>query len=163
MASRYQSGGPAWFMSEFGATASPSLLASVTAIADHDLLGWTYWSWRFYADPTGSAAEALVMADGQLRSTAFVLSEVYPEAVAGTPLSMAFDPGTRRFSFTYRAAAALGAPTVIQVPVQIQYPSGYCAAVTGGRVTSRPTAVLLLIRANGSRTVRVDVRPGHCQ
>ncbi len=163
MASKHQPGGPAWLMSEFGATASPSLLSSVTALADHDLLGWAYWSWRYYADPTGSAAESLVMANGKLRSTASWLSRVYPEAVAGTPVSMGFDPGSRRFTLTYRSAAAARGPTVVQVPVRVQYPAGYCATVTGGLVTSRPTAALLVIQSGGSRTVHVDLRPGRCR
>lgn len=162
MASKQQPGGPGWLMSEFGATASPRLLTSVTALADRNLLGWAYWSWRYYADPTGSAAESLVMADGRLRSTASVLSRVYPEAVAGTPSSMAFDARARRFSFAYRPDLTSVLPTVIQVPVQVQYPSGYCAAVTGGRATSRPTAPLLSVRATGPGTVHVTVRPGHC-
>jgi len=163
MRSRYQPGGPAWFMSEFGATADRRLLSSLTAIADHDLLGWAYWSWRYYADPTGSAAEGLVTANGELRSTAYVLSRVYPQAVAGRPLAMRFDPTTRRFSFTYRPERSIRAPTVIEVPVQVQYPFGYCTVATGARVTSRATATLLVIRNERSRTVRVTLRPGRCQ
>jgi endoglycosylceramidase len=162
MRSTAQPRGPGWFMSEFGATADPTLLSSLTAIADRDLLGWSYWSWRYYSDPTGSAAEALVMADGRLRSTAHVLSRVFPEAVAGTPLSMSFDPTTRAFAFTYRADPSVAAPTVVRVPVEVQYPSGYCARVTGGRITSRPTAPLLLVRATTARTVHVDLGPGRC-
>jgi endoglycosylceramidase len=163
MRSSYQRNGPAWLMSEFGATSNPTLLGSLTAIADHDLLGWTYWSWRYYADPTGSAAEALVMADGRLRSTARVLARVYPEAVAGTPLSMSFDPAKRTFTLAYRSGRAIHSPTVIQVPVQVQYPSGYCAKVTGGAATSAPTAPLLTVRSTGSGVVHVTVHPGHCQ
>lgn len=163
MASSYQRGGPAWFMSEFGATSDPALLSPLTAIADRDFLGWTYWSWRYYADPTGSAAEALVMADGRLRSTARVLSRVYPEAIAGTPLSMRFDPTTGAFSLAYRPDRAIAAPTVIQVPVQVHYPSGYCAAVRGGRIVSRRTARLLLVRPSSARTVHVSIRAGRCR
>ncbi len=160
---QYAPGGTGWFMSEFGATSDPGLLKSVTAIADQDLLGWAYWSWRYYADPTGSASEGLVMADGKLRSTAFVLSRPYAEATAGTPLSMHFSPGTRRFAFAYRARAAIRAPTVIEVPVDVQYRAGYCATVSGARITSDPTTPLLVIQASRSGIVHVRVRPGRCR
>ena len=60
---------------------------------DAQQVGWTYWAWKYYGDPTGSADESLVMADGRLRSTAFVLSRTYPQAVAG---SRSFSTSPRR-------------------------------------------------------------------
>ena len=66
---------------------SPALLTSITADLDAAEVGWAYWAWKYYGDPTGSAAESLVMADGHLRSTALVLSRTYPQAVAGVPVS----------------------------------------------------------------------------
>ena len=96
MASAAQPGGPAWFVSEFGATSSSRLLSSITANMDAQQVGWAYWAWKYYGDPTGSAAESLVMADGRLRSTARVLSQTYPQAVAGVPISFGFSPSTER-------------------------------------------------------------------
>ena len=163
MASARQRGGPAWFMSEFGATSDAALLSSITAQADAKLLGWTYWSWRFYADPTGSAAESLVMADGKLRSTASVLSRVYPEAVAGTPLAMTFDPSTGRFSLTYRAARhGPRGPTEVVVPTEVHDRGGYCPTASGAVVISRPTSPLLLLRNRGPGIVRLSIRAGRC-
>ena len=78
MASARQPGGPAWLVSEFGATASPALLTSITAALDDEKVGWAFWAWKYYDDPTGSAAESLVMADGRLRSTALVLGPHLP-------------------------------------------------------------------------------------
>jgi hypothetical protein len=78
MASAAQPGGPAWFVTEFGATSNPAPVTNVTADLDAAEVGWTYWAWKYYGDPTGSAAESLVMADGRLRSTAMVLSRTYP-------------------------------------------------------------------------------------
>ncbi len=162
MASPHQHGGPAWFMSEFGATADPSLLSSITAHADEKLVGWAYWSWRFYADPTGSAAEALVMEDGRLRSTVQVLSRVYPEAVAGTPISMSFDPLTGRFALEYRPGPRVRATTVVVVPMQVHFPHGYCPAVSGAKVVSGPTCPLLQLRNTGTGIVRLTIRAGRC-
>jgi endoglycosylceramidase len=162
LATTRQRAGPAMFMSEFGATSDASLVSSVTGEADLHLVGWTYWTWRYYSDPTGSAAESLVMAGGRLRSTALALSGVYPVAVAGTPLSMSYDPSTNRFELTYRADRSIHAPTVIDVPTQIHYAGGYCAVARGARVVSRAASPLLRLRNTGARLVFVVVDPGSC-
>src|SRR5579875_293940 len=70
MASRAQPGGPAWFMSEFGATRNVDLMARLTSYADLLQLGCAYWSWKYYDDPTGSSHEALASSTGQLEPTA---------------------------------------------------------------------------------------------
>lgn len=157
-------GGPAWFVSEFGATRSPLLVASITAKMDAEQVGWAYWSWKYYGDPTGSAAESLVMADGRLRSTAYVLSRVYPQAVAGTPLRFSFSPETDVFDMAYVPNHRIQAPTLIFVPTQVHYRHGYCARTTGASVTSARGSDLLQVRNDrkGSR-VTVEVTPGQCK
>jgi endoglycosylceramidase len=163
MASAKQPGGPAWFVSEFGATDSPGLLTALTTYADAEHVGWTYWAWRYYDDPTGSGSEALLRVDGTLRPTARVLSRTYPEAIAGRPVTMTFDPATARFRLTYRPARAHGAPTVIFVPTSIHYPRGYCSRVSGGSVTSaRDSELLTVANARRARLVTVTVAPGRC-
>ncbi len=57
-------------MSEFGASGDPSLLHTLTADANEQFLGWTFWAWKYFDDPTGSSDEALVDANGQLKPTA---------------------------------------------------------------------------------------------
>ena len=163
MASVPQPGGPAWFVSEFGATSSPLLAASITAKMDAEQVGWAYWSWKYYGDPTGSAAESLVMADGRLRSTASVLSRVYPQAVAGTPLRYSFSPQTDVFDMEYVPNHRIHAPTLIFVPTLVHYRHGYCARTTGASVTSARGSDLLVVRNDrtGSR-VTVEVTPGRC-
>ncbi|HTU37628.1 MAG TPA: cellulase family glycosylhydrolase [Acidimicrobiales bacterium] len=163
MASPYQPGGPAWFVTEFGATSDPALIASVTAQMNAEQVGWTYWAWKYYGDPTGSADESLVMADGRLRSTALVLSQVYPQAVAGTPVSFAYSPLSDVFTMAYLPNHRVHAPTVIFVPTELHYQHGYCATVRGARVTSGAGSdhlVLQNARAGGRVTVRVA--PGRC-
>ena len=163
MASVRQPGGPAWFVSEFGATSSPLLVASITAKMDAEQVGWAYWSWKYYGDPTGSAAESLVMADGRLRSTADILSRVYPQAVAGTPRRFSFSPQTDVFDMAYVPNHHIHAPTLIFVPTQLHYRHGYCARTTGARVTSARGSDVLQVRNDrtGSR-VTVEVTPGPC-
>lgn len=163
MASPAQRDGPAWFVTEFGATSDPSLLTSFTAAANAHLVGWAYWAWKYYADPTGSAAESLVMADGRLRSTARVLSQTYAEAIAGRPTSMTFDPTSGAFTLRYVPNHSVHAPTVIFVPVAVHYPVGYCARVSGAAVTSAPGAPLLTVQNRPrSHSVRVTVAGGRC-
>ncbi len=53
IASSKQPAGPAWFMSEFGATISEPLMERLTANADQLELGWTYWAWKYYRRPDG--------------------------------------------------------------------------------------------------------------
>lgn len=163
MASRVQPGGPAWFVSEFGATSSPSLVGSFTAQADARLVGWAYWSWKYYRDPTGSSREALVMSNGRLRSTAQVLSQTYPEAIAGTPVAMSFSPSTGAFRLVYRPNHQVRAPTLIVVPTRMHYTSGYCARSSGATVISRPGSRLLeAVNQPGARSVSITVAGGAC-
>ena len=128
MASATQAGGPGWFVTEFGASSDPQLLASITAAMDARQVSWAYWTWKYYGDPTGSAAESLVMADGRLRSTALVLSRAYPEAIAGTPVHFAFSAATDLFDMTYVPNHHIHAPTLVFVPTALHYSRGYCAA-----------------------------------
>jgi endoglycosylceramidase len=139
------------------------LLANVTATLDARQVGWIYWSWKYYGDPTGSASESLVMSDGRLRSTAWVLSRTYPEAVAGRPTAFSFSPDTGAFSLSYEPNHRVHAPTVIFVPTAIHYPHGYCASVTGGVVVSRLGSDLLEVQnASVGHRVVVRVTAGAC-
>jgi endoglycosylceramidase len=163
MASQAQPGGPAWFVSEFGATSSPSLVESFTSQADARLVGWAYWSWKYYQDPTGSSLEALVTSTGRLRSTAQVLSETYPEAIAGTPVSMSFDDATGTFQLVYKANDRVRAPTVIFVPIQRHYANGYCARSSGATVISKPGSGLLeAVNLQRAGVVSITVTSGGC-
>ena len=164
MASRAQPAGPAWIVTEFGATSDPQLLAPITAAFDERQVSWIYWAWKYYGDPTGSADESLVMANGRLRSTAYVLSRAYPEAVAGVPLRSSFSPQTDVFDMAYLPNHRVHAPTLVFVPTQVHYRHGYCARTTGASVTSAPGSDLLEVRndRNGSR-VTVEVTPGRCK
>ncbi len=163
MASEAQPQGPAWFVSEFGATSNPALLTSITAAMDTQQVGWAYWAWKFYGDPTGSEAESLVMANGHLRSTARVLSQAYPQAVAGTPLSFSFSPSTGVFAMAYVPNHRIHAPTLIFVPTELHYPHGYCARTTGARVVSARSSDLLEVdNARSGKRVSVVITPGSC-
>jgi endoglycosylceramidase len=157
-----QPGGPAWYMSEFGATHSVGLVGGVTSYANALDLGWAYWSWKYYNDPTGSSFEALVNPSGHLEPTATVLSQTYPEAAAGTPHGFSFSAATGDFSMTYTPSRRVRAPTIVFV-ADAHYRAGYCATARGGRIVSHPGDVHLLVdNSRGARAVTVTVRPGPC-
>jgi endoglycosylceramidase len=159
IASAAQPQGPAWFMSEFGATTSNALMERLTANADNLMLGWTYWAWKYYSDPTGSSAEALVRPNGQLSATSQSLSRVYPQAVAGTPVSFTFDPETAEFHMLYVPNQNVTAPTVIFVPVSLHYRNGYDVTVVGGTVVSKANVTHLVITNDpGASSVSVTVK-----
>jgi endoglycosylceramidase len=162
LATPAEPGGPPVFMSEFGASGDPDLIAALTAEADRQMVGWTYWSWKYYDDPTGSSDESLVAPDGQLKATAAALARAYPEAVAGTPKSMAFDPTTGAFTLSYVAEPRITAPTLVAVPA-LAYPNGYCPTVSGGDVVSRPDARMLEVQNSpGAGVVAVSITAGRC-
>jgi endoglycosylceramidase len=162
-------GGPAWFMSEFGGEPAGADLARMVALADQHLLGWAYWAWESYDDPTGNPDEGLARPGPTGTpvvdpARAAILSEPYATAVAGTPTAMSFDPTTDVFTLTYRADDHVHAPTVVFVPVARHFADGYCPTVTGATVTSRPEARhLTLADRAGATTVHLVVRSGACR
>jgi endoglycosylceramidase len=156
MTSPDQPRGPAWIVTEFGATTSGALLSQVTADLDTRSVGWIYWSWKYYDDPTGSAAEGLVTTGGTYQPTARVLSETYAQAVAGTPESSSFDPTTGRFHLRYRPSHRAGVPTVVFVATGQHYAKGWCASATGATVTLGASGVDL---SDGVQHLLVWARP----
>jgi endoglycosylceramidase len=162
-ASPAQPAGPAWFLTEFGATTDAVDIGRMVSYADAHLMGWMYWQWLYYEDPTGSHDSGLWPAGPATAAQLNVLSETYAQAIAGTPTSMNFDPSTAVFHLSYRVDRAVTAPTVIFVPVSRHYPDGYCAKVTGGKVTSAAGATRLLVTNDRSASaVDVTVTSGAC-
>jgi endoglycosylceramidase len=163
MASASQSAGPAGFMSEFGATTSVALAGFDVEWAGLDQLSWIYWAWKFYDDPTGSSAEGLVETDGSYSPVVTVLSRTYPQAVAGDPNSVIFNPFTGAFNMVYAPTQAAHGVTTIAVAASEHYPKGWCAAVKGGRITSKPGATHLTVQTVGHPAqVYITVTAGAC-
>jgi len=151
-----QPGGPSWLLTEFGATTDTADLTRITADANANLVGWIYWQWINYDDPTGSHSSALWPPRKETAAQFHVLAETYASAVAGTPTSMTFDPTTGAFDLHYRSDPKITAPTVIAVPLSTHYPHGYCLKVTGAHETSQPGAARIDLR-NGSEATDVSV------
>ena len=163
MSSDYQSAGPAGFMSEFGATTSVALAGFDVEWAGLDQLSWIYWAWKYYDDPTGSSAEGLVQPDGSYSPVVAVLSRTYPQAVAGDPNSVIFNPFTGAFNMVYAPTEAAHGVTTIAIAASQHYPNGWCSAVKGGRITSKPGATRLTVQTVGHPAqVYITVTAGSC-
>jgi len=94
------------------------------------------------------------------QAKADLLIRTYPQAVAGTPRSFAFDPTTKTFTLTYDVDPAIHKATIVFVPVVRHYDGHYQVSITGpARVTSQADAPLLVIRNTGDPgTVTVTVQ-----
>ncbi|WP_245585215.1 cellulase family glycosylhydrolase [Solimonas flava] len=154
-------------LTEFGATDDLDILRQTTAAADAQLIGWQYWQYKNWRDPTttsqGSGAQGLFADDTDPASAKAdklrVLVRTYPQATAGIPQALSFDPDTAVFEYRYTPRAAAG-PTQIYVPLAVHYPHGYRVELSGARVRSAPDAALLeLDNDDGATQVEVRIEP----
>jgi endoglycosylceramidase len=158
-----QPGGPAWILTEFGATTDASDLARITGDADAELTGWMYWQWIHYDDPTGSHTSGLWPPGPATTAQLAMLSRTYASAVAGTPTAMSFDPTTARFELRYRPDPEVHAPTVVDVPVAVHYPQGFCTVVRGGHVVPAGGRDHVdVVASPGAASVAMTIRAGRC-
>ncbi|HKY91166.1 MAG TPA: cellulase family glycosylhydrolase [Nevskiaceae bacterium] len=124
-------------ISEFGASDDIADLEQVTRQADANFTSWQYWHYKEWHDPTTESQESggqgLFTDDGDLTTVKAeklaMLSRTYPQATAGVPVELSFDPETAEFHYRYVPRAADG-PTEIFVPVSVHYPDGYAVEVT---------------------------------
>src|SRR5512138_1985438 len=88
------------WIGEYGGTAdSPGIVDYMTA--QYDAAGAVAASTMYWSYDRGGYG--LLDADGNVQPTlAGVLARPYPERVAGTPQSYAFDPTTRTFTLTFQ-------------------------------------------------------------
>ena len=172
-------------LSEFGATDDLATIRSNVAEADRHMVSWEYWHYCECQDPTtaGSGVQAVVVDPSRSptgsnvkRAKLDVLSEPYPQLVAGTPRGWRFDPATRIFHLTYstkgpggkRFARRAGKPRSARSrhggarssSGWARYPKGYRVSVRGGGIASKPKAgVLKAVACPRRRKVTVTVGP----
>jgi endoglycosylceramidase len=155
-----QPGGPPFIMDEFGAGPVASLTGVEALAADQSDLSWTYWSGMQLHDPTGGPAEGLI--NEQTRrpysDKAHALSAPYAFATAGKPGQVSWTAKTQVFTYTYKVAPGIHAPTEVIVPAYL-YSHGYRVRVGGAKVVSAQNAGLLELQARrGARTVHLTLR-----
>jgi endoglycosylceramidase len=171
---RSQATGDALLLTEFGATDDLPTIERIVDDADRHMVGWQYWHYCGCDDPTtqGPAQQAVVNdaskppdGDNVREAKLDVLSRPYPQAVAGTPETFSFDPGTDRFQLSYSTTGPSGqtfgrsGQTEIYVGRR-HYPDGYQVSLDGGSVRSPDDAPILRIAScPGAARVNVTVSP----
>jgi endoglycosylceramidase len=114
--------------------------------------GTTYW------DYSKGGSYSVLDADGSEKTELMAaLVRPWPERVAGTPVSYAFDTTTRMFTLTYHPDASIGAPTVIRVPDRV-YPDGYTVEC-GGCATVKALGRLDVLSPPPGAAAVVTVHP----
>ena len=147
-------------MSEWGATDNLRAIEIDAAVADEHLMGWTHWSYKFWNDPTtADGDQGLFRDDADLSSVKRQklrrLVRTYPQATAGRPLTMRFDPDTGDFLFRYRPNRSIPAPTRIFVS-PLHYPEGHRVRVEQGQVVHRSPR-LVTVEASSEHVVTVRI------
>ena len=166
--------GEGTFMTEYGAVTDTAALDHMVTLADAFRVPWTEWSYCTCRDPTGAPNEGMVVNPRRPKRGANLvpsilrsLVEPYPQVVAGTPSSWAFNRATRTFHLAYTTARAAargrfpaGSLTQIATP-QLVFPHGYSVRAVGGAIVSgRHARVLVIASCRRSRSIRVTVAPG---
>jgi endoglycosylceramidase len=148
-------------MTEWGATDNVKAIGIDADGADEALMGWTYWAYKHWDDPTtADASQGLFADDADLSSVKKdklrQLVRTYPQATAGMPTDINYDTTSGRFSMTYRPDLRIEAPTQIFVS-PLTAPKGYDFRVTGGRATKNGSYVQ--VRATSPDPVNVKITP----
>ncbi|MFE3222302.1 cellulase family glycosylhydrolase [Nocardia sp. NPDC059228] len=139
-------------VTEFG-DGDASVLSNTLGRADERFVSWQYWTYTSRFGAGGPKPDPFLGDVGKQ------LVRTYPQATAGTPGRMIFDPATGDFAYRYTPRPASG-PTEIYVS-DLHYPDGYAVRVDGGHVTSAAGARVVTVEADASTPVTVYVnRPG---
>ncbi|MDB5985912.1 MAG: endoglycoceramidase, partial [Nevskia sp.] len=143
--------GAASLVTEFGATDDPDEITRSTTLFDAQLLGWMYWAYKYWNDPTtsGGNTQSLFTDDADLTTVKTaklkLLERSYPQFTAGIPEALSFDAESGAFSYRYTPRAATG-PTEIYLPLALHYPNGYTVTVSGAQITSAAGAGRLILQ-----------------
>jgi endoglycosylceramidase len=148
-------------LTEFGASDDLADIADVTALADEHLVGWQYWHYKEWGDPTTESQESggqgMFTNDADLstlkQAKADILIRAYPRATAGTPVKWL--PVGKGFYYWWLAKDGV---TEIVLPRR-QFPRGYIVAVKGGTVVSARGAEVLVVRTRKGAGAQVAVAP----
>lgn len=160
-------------LTEFGATDSLGTLRRIATAADRRMLSWAEWTY-YGKDPCCPRPQEGIIRDlrqppegrnikhHKLR----VLARPYPRAIAGTPLSWSYHPGTRVFRLRYSPVkVGSSVPFPRRVPTEIVLPP----KVWAGRLqihstnavtrTSQHGRTLLVLAKHRCAEVQVTIRP----
>ncbi len=147
-------GGALWIGEYGGVNTDPNIAAYMTA--QYDGAGAVaassmYWD---YSD----GGYGMVQSDGsEAQPLIDTLVRPYPERVAGSPVSWAFDPATSTFTLTYHVDKTITAPTILSVPPRV-YPNGYTVEC-GGCTSNQPAGSLTVVSAPPGDPAVITLHP----
>jgi len=157
-------------VSEFSCSDANDENQSMVDRMGSDFLSWMIWAY-YTKDPAGCPTEGLLIDDGKPGSEANAkqpkldaIVVPYPQAIAGTPQSYAYDRSTDTMTLTYvakpvpGARLSRGALTQIFVPRR-HYLHGYRVTTSGARVVSEPGSPWALLQARPGTSVTVTISP----
>lgn len=143
-----------WIGEYGGKASSPGIVEYMTA--QYDGMGAVAAGsalWNYTKGGYGLLAE-----DGsEAQPLANTVVRPFPEAVAGTPLSWAFDAASSTFTFKFVPDRSVSTPTVLSVPRRL-YPAGPKVDCNGCTASSLDAAVVITT-ADTSGPVEVIVHP----
>jgi endoglycosylceramidase len=146
-------------VTEFGATDRLDVVRRIIDGADAVGVGWMYWQYKTYNDPTTSAAaegpdaESIVTPGGAVKAAkARALARPYPMRIAGRRARWRYGAADGRFTLSWTAVR--GADTVVAVP-GLAYPRGFAVRAHGVRVVRRAP---LTLRGSGRASITVTRR-----
>jgi len=124
-------------------------------------MGWMYWAYKHWDDPTtADAAQGLFTDDADLSTVKEgklrLLVRTYPQATAGTPLGYHYDPTSGDFTMSYRADPSIEAPTRIFVS-PLTSPHGFDVSASAGTVSAHGSYVD--IEATAADEIHVTITP----
>jgi hypothetical protein len=147
-------------MSEWGATDNARAIEIDADSADANNMGWLYWAYKYWNDPTTADTDQGMFTDDANLATAkpklAQLVRSYPQATAGRDLVYKYDPQTGLFTMSFTSDPSIDAPTRIFVS-PLTAPHGYTVTTSAGTVTKNGSYVDLDTDAAG--TVNVTITP----
>ena len=148
-------------MSEWGATDDVNAIGIDADVADEHQMGWMYWAYKHWDDPTtADAAQGLFTDDADLGTVKVAklrqLVRTYPQATAGTDLAYDYDAETGRFTMSYRADPSITAPTRIFVS-PLTSPHGFDVTASAGSVVVHGSYVDITART--AEEIQVTITP----
>jgi endoglycosylceramidase len=150
-------------MSEWGATDNVRAIEIDADSADAHNMGWLYWAYKYWNDPTTADTKQGLFADdadlGSVKQGKLAqLVRTYPQATAGTDLVYKYNVTTGLFTMSYTADPSIDAPTRIFVS-PLTAPHGYTVTTSAGTVTKNGSYVDLDVDTAGPVSVTITPLP----